>query len=56
VGFECVQIVGFLFGMLYQPIEYIRDIEFDEIDVKGGVLPEISVEDKVQRLRTQQQE
>lgn len=53
VGFECVQIIGFLFGLLYQPTEYTREINFDRLD-KGGIMPELSVEDTVQKLREEQ--
>lgn len=32
IGFECAQIVGFMFGVLYQPVEYVREVEFDRLD------------------------
>jgi len=32
VGFECVQIIGFIWGVLYQPTDYVREVEFDRLD------------------------
>ena len=32
LGFECLQIIGFVFGVLYQPTDYVREIEFDRLD------------------------
>ena len=54
VGFECVQIIGFIFGVLYQPTDYVREQEFDSLDSKGGIAPEVSIEDTVSRLRNEQ--
>ena len=49
--FESFQIIGFVFGLAYQPQDYIREQKFDALENKGGIVPEISANEQIYKMK-----
>lgn len=45
--FESLQIIGFVFGLAYQPQDYVREVQFDSLENKGGIVPEVSANERI---------
>ena len=53
--FELAQIIGFVFGLAYQPQDYVREVRFDALESKGGVVPEISANEQIYKRKVEEE-
>ena len=54
--FESIQIIGFVFGLAYQPQDYVREPQFDALENRGGIVPEISANERIVKMRQEKEQ